>query len=292
MRKQKDVLWSEPFYWAVNPRVNIAGFHRAEPGWASRSTRPVMRDFDLWYVAAGRGRVLLDGRWHEYSAGEVFTIKPGQRYEEERADRSDPFQVYYLHLWPFGDAGSPFNKPLAARLPTRMSVAHQPRLAGLFAEIFEAWTLRREGSPMELKALAIRILDVLFTAIRRDAPAVPPPAYTKLLRAHDFLDHHWREEISLEDVAGHADLSASYLSALFRRHYGCSPMQYQIELRLRSAKMLLAQGGRIGDVAERVGFHSLHYFSRLFKRRSGLAPSQFARQYRSKQPDIESAPVP
>jgi AraC-like DNA-binding protein len=282
MSMQSPRLWTEGFYQAVNPRLNVVGFDRIEPAYFRRSTRPVNPDFDLWYVEAGQGQVFLDGRWHEGSAGDVITIKPGQRYEKERAGPHDPWHVYFVHLWPFGDAISPLNGLLAERLPARVRFGKLPLLGGFFSELFEAWTLRREGYQMEVKALAIRVLEVLFAAVRGEPRPLQPPAYARLLRGHDYLVRNHRMDLSVDDLADHADLSASYFSALFVRYYGCPPVQYMTDLRLRSAKLLLAKGERVGDVAEQVGFHSVHYFSRVFKRRLGLAPTQFVRQLRLK----------
>jgi AraC-like DNA-binding protein len=282
MSKQTPRPWTEDFYRAVNPRLNLAGYSRIEPAYFGRTTKPVNPDFDLWYVEAGRGEVFLDRRWHECSAGDVIVIKPGQRYEKERAGPHEPWQVFFVHLWPFGDALSPYNRPLAERLPTRIRFEKMPRLRDFFSELFEAWTLRHEGYLMEVKALAIRVLEVVFAAVRGEPRSLQTPSYARLLRAHDYLVRNSRIDLSIDDLADHADLSASYLSSLFVRYYGCPPIQYQIDLRLRSAKLLLAKGERVGDVAEQVGFHSVHYFSRIFKRRLGLAPTQFAQQCRQK----------
>jgi AraC-like DNA-binding protein len=282
MSKQMPRLWTEDFYRAVDPRLNVAGFNRVDPGYFWRATRPVNPDFDLWYVEAGQGQVFLDRRWYECSAGDVIVIKPGQRYENERAGPHDPWQIYFVHLWPFGDSLSLFNKLLAERLPTRIRFEKMPRLRDFFSELFEAWTLGREGYLMEVKALAIRVLEAVFSAVRGEPRSLQPPSYARLLRAHDHLVRNSRMDLSVDDLADYADLSASYLSALFVRYYGCPPIQYQTDLRLRSAKLLLAKGERVGDVAEQVGFHSLHYFSRIFKLRLGLAPTQFVRQLRLK----------
>ena len=269
-------LWTEDFYRSVNPTVNVAAFSRVEPGYFWRATRPVNPDFDLWCVESGEGEVCLDGRWHEASAGDVIAIQPGQRYEKERAGGREPWQMYFFHFWPFGDARSPLNKPLARRLPTRMRIETMPRLRGFFSELFEAWTLRREGYVMEAKATAIRILEAVFSVIRGEPAPHPPPSYAQVLRAHDHLVRNLQLDLSVDELAEHADLSASYLLALFKRHYGCSPIRYRIDLRLRSARLMLARGERVTDVAEGVGFHSLHYFSRMFRQRMGLSPTEFA----------------
>lgn len=282
MPERAPQLWTQDFYRAVNPRVNSIQFQRVAPDWVLRSGKPLIVDFDLWCVTGGKGRVCIDGRWHPFAAGEMITIKPGQRFVGERADPADPFQMYFLHLWPFGDGGSPYNRPLAERMPTNLALARFPEMERRFADLFEAHTVGGEEGLMEVKALAIRVLEILFAALRREAPSALPRAYARVLRAHEFLACNYARDLSIDEVAEHVDVSASYLSALFGRYYGCSPIQCLIDLRLRAAKLLLARDERVGDVAEQVGFHSLHYFSRMFKKHVGLSPTAFADRCRRK----------
>ena len=131
----------------------------------------------------------------------------------------------------------------------------------------------------------------LRRALKRAVPEIRevPANVAEQARAHqvirevlDRVHREFRKPLILSGLARDLGINASYLSSLFVRYYGCPPIQYQIDLRLRSAKLLLAKGERVGDVAEQVGFHSVHYFSRIFKRRLGLAPTQFARRCRGK----------
>jgi AraC-like DNA-binding protein len=283
MAKDALRLWTDEFYAAINPRVVVVGFQQSPPGHRFIPTRQVIQDFDLWYIASGCGAVKIDGRWTEFGAGDLVTLKPGQLYQEERADARDPHVQYWWHVLPFGDDPHGYSDALARRWPRKISVAHQPRLGPLFAELFEAYTTRPEGHPMWLKSLSIQILSQVFTALRHQGSATHlPRAYAKLMAARDFIVASSPRSISLDELAEHADLSASYLSALFRRYLGCSPVEYQIRLRLRLARKHLAEGLTVSEVAENVGFSSLHYFSRMFRRHEGQSPTEYARRCRRK----------
>ncbi|NLF31006.1 MAG: AraC family transcriptional regulator [Planctomycetes bacterium] len=275
-------LWNDAFYRAVDPLVQKMGLMPATPGQVFRPVHQLIEDFDLWYTVRGRGRVLIDEQWVDFAGGDLLLIRPGEHYREDQADATDPFEQYYVHVLPLGGRHDKLDRALAAAWPRRLSFAHQPALEGLFAELFEVWTARADGYDLRLKALMLSIFQIIFTRLRHETCETLPPAWPKLMRARDFIVRHHCRDLTLDEIAEAADLSSSYLLTLFRRHLGRSPIQYQTELRLRHARNLLARGTSVGEVADRAGFHSLHYFSRTFHRHVGLSPTAFAQRSRRK----------
>ena len=282
MSKVSNRLWSEGFYEAVNPRVLSAGFHRASGGWEAGPENRLQKDFDLWYVSAGSGSLKVDGRWIKFHRGDLITMKPGQNYQRERADRDDPFEIYFVHVLIFDRSGQRFESTLSRRWPAKIRTEHRPKLGTLFAELFESFTAAGRGFQLQVKSIMLQILDNIFVVLRHGEGTTPPPSYHKFLKARDYIEEQYKDIISLEEIAEYSDLSESYLSAMFRRYLSCSPVRYQIDRRLMAARLLLAKGRSVSDVAAEVGFNSLHYFSRIFKKHVGLPPSEFALLCRSK----------
>jgi AraC-like DNA-binding protein len=97
-----------------------------------------------------------------------------------------------------------------------------------------------------------------------------------LVRARQYAESHYRERITLRDLTTAAGLSASQLSALFRRFFGLPPVEYLINLRIKRAELLLVnQNLSISEVSDRTGFSDPLYFSRQFKNRTGVSPSTY-----------------
>jgi len=95
-------------------------------------------------------------------------------------------------------------------------------------------------------------------------------------RAVDLMKHDYRESLTLEQLSRQCGLGTSRLSELFRQKFGMSPIQYRNELRVKKAMQLLRYSDmNITQIAEYLGFHSLHYFSRFFKQQTGRSPSDF-----------------
>jgi AraC-like DNA-binding protein len=78
-------------------------------------------------------------------------------------------------------------------------------------------------------------------------------------------------------------VSPGYLSRAMRRHYGATPTEFVMGLRLAQATALLATtDDPVADIAHRCGFNSQSYFTRRFVRGYGVSPSRFRHQVQRK----------
>jgi transcriptional regulator GlxA family with amidase domain len=88
-----------------------------------------------------------------------------------------------------------------------------------------------------------------------------------------------RENLDLEAFAARHSISYSYFRRMFRKYTGISPLQYQMQLRIMTARELLAHSGKnVKEISFELGFESIHYFSRLFKDKVGVPPSEYVRK--------------
>lgn len=280
MSASDAILWTDDFFRAVRPAVFATGLHRATPDWVSPVKDQVQTDYDIWYVASGGGAVRVDNQWHTFQTGDLIAIKPGDAYQQERTDPAHPFQIYFTHILPFGRKGHPLDNVLSRAWPLKMSLLHRPDFAPLFERLFEVCTTRDRSDSLAVTGLALQMLDIVFDELRRPRQIPRPPrAYANLLRAKTFIEAEYGRDLRLADVAAHAELSLSHLSALFTQHLGCPPMEYLLRVRLREVKLQLARGARVKEAAQATGFQSPHYLSRLFRTRTGMSPTEFARRH-------------
>lgn len=279
---QLHILKNKNFYKAINPTVVSCGFHKAEPEWDSGPIGKVMTDLDIWYIIKGSGSVCISGNWYDFTTGDVITIHPGQIYKREKATHKDPFEMFYAHILPFETTEARHQKLLQKCWPNKIPLQTHPDIEQLFNHLFEACTTQPVGVELLTKAIAGQILYLIFNVLQKTQYAKThlPPAYSKLLQAKQYINKHYHEELTIEKIAEFCDLSASYLSTLFKRFLGISPIDYQISLRLRAAKLLLAKDTPVTTVAHNTGFNSIHHFSRIFKKKTGISPSGFAGMHR------------
>lgn len=98
----------------------------------------------------------------------------------------------------------------------------------------------------------------------------------------EYLDGHYYENISVDSIASRFFMSSSYFSHLFKKRANKSLVEYLNETRLRHAKALLENEElSVGEIALRVGFNDINYFSRIFKREVGVTPTEYRRGFKN-----------
>jgi len=94
-------------------------------------------------------------------------------------------------------------------------------------------------------------------------------------RAYAFMQSHFREQVTLTQLAALSTLSVSRFVTVFRHRYGCSPYRYLCALRIQHAQQLLLDGMPKSHVAAEVGFFDHSHFARHFRRICGMTPTMF-----------------
>lgn len=100
-------------------------------------------------------------------------------------------------------------------------------------------------------------------------------AFARIGASLAYLRDHYDQPLSIEQLAGQANMSASAFHEHFKRTTLLSPFQYLKRLRLLKAQqMLIGEGLGVAQVAHRVGYQSSSQFSREYKRQFARSPGE------------------
>jgi two-component system response regulator YesN len=92
----------------------------------------------------------------------------------------------------------------------------------------------------------------------------------------EYLEAHYAEEITLNNVAEQVNISPQYFSKLIKKSTGFNFIDWLSMLRVKKAKELLSSSNyTIKEVCFMVGYKDPNYFSRIFKKRQGMTPSEY-----------------
>jgi two-component system response regulator YesN len=94
-----------------------------------------------------------------------------------------------------------------------------------------------------------------------------------------YIDHHFAEKFTLNELAEQIPMSSSHLMALFKQSTGMTVWNYLMEVRMYRAKLLLLDYRlKIYEIANQVGYENGEHFSRLFKDYYGVTPKEYRKR--------------
>ena len=104
--------------------------------------------------------------------------------------------------------------------------------------------------------------------------------HTSIIKSvRKFIDDHYSEHITMEDVAASVSMSPSYLSALFKDKMSMTVHDYLIRVRIeKSIELLGRRDLSIKQVMQQCGIESQSYYNRIFKKMIGLPPGKYRNQ--------------
>ncbi len=135
------------------------------------------------------------------------------------------------------------------------------------------------GSSVPDEGVISALMTALVCAVTREKRnrRVPEKVPEALLKVRNLMESECEKPFSLGELAARAGYSVPHFSALFRKYFNSSPIEYLIRARLHRAAYLLRDSNRrIGEAAELAGYGDIFHFSKLFKKHFGKSPRDFS----------------
>jgi AraC family transcriptional regulator len=133
------------------------------------------------------------------------------------------------------------------------------------------------ASSLAIEGLALELIAEVSRPVGGSCPERSP---RWLGKARDFLDAHFREDVSLAATAAAAGVHPSHLARVFRRQLGSSVGEYVRAARVDFACRELARGEQpLAQIALAAGFTDQSHLARCVRQRTGMTPGAFRRRF-------------
>lgn len=245
-------------------------------------TAPLWRqELALMFILQGTGELRLEGNETAYAIGEgdLFVV--------------NSFQMYALQL----DVGA---LAIALLLSPTLLALLSPETAGAFvdcksflfgedgqepfdrlrkdfARAFRARFKQESKLSVHMRSRVAVLADNLYRNFM--VPDKRAESGRERLReAVEYIQEHYRENLTLKDLSEHTYLSASHLSHSFQKQMGISFTGYLVQVRLTHAAALLQGEASVTDIAYQTGFPNANAFIEAFKQYRGMTPGQYRRE--------------
>ncbi|WP_028549673.1 AraC family transcriptional regulator [Paenibacillus sp. UNC451MF] len=98
-----------------------------------------------------------------------------------------------------------------------------------------------------------------------------------------FLEKHLDRNLTLEEVSESLHIAKTRLKEIFKKGTGYSIMGYFARMKIEKAKQLIREEScSITEIAQELGFSSVHYFSKAYKKATGMSPTEYSRTVRAR----------
>lgn len=261
---------NEPGIGGYDPELRLEAY---------RFRRAFPKHFHEYYVIGcvedGRGSLVCNGVEHLLEPGSVMICNPGDLHACAESGAALDFRSLHIPRETMLDLAEGAAGRRALPVFSRNVVwdeeaarccrtLHQRVMDGSQENGREEWLL----------LLASRLLQLCGQAAEgrahRDA----------VERACAFMEGHYGERISLNQLSRLSGLSRSALLRAFTREKGATPYSYLVSLRVGAAKKLLERGVPPAEAALRTGFSDQSHFTNYFSRFIGLPPGAYRELFR------------
>lgn len=217
---------------------------------------------------------------YTFKDGMSFTAEPGDIIYLARGDKYTMrvFENSYIPVFVdflFETSENNFNS-------TMFRLRNSQKLCSLFKKLYELWLFK----PVAYKSFCFDILYEIYGRIVRQVNEdyIPTAQLFKLDKAKKIIsDEYSNTDLSVQAIADTLGMSAGHFRRLFKRAYGCSPIEYLKNVRISYAKkMLLCSDCSISEISEKAGFSDVSYFSKVFRQSEFCAPKKYRTYYKTK----------
>lgn len=149
----------------------------------------------------------------------------------------------------------------------------------LISKIYTAFREQDICYEMDVQQNISQIFEYIFRNFdswpRIEASRVQLSAQIRIQKMLKYIYENYAQMVTLEDIAGAANISRSEAGRCFKAYMGCSPVEALIQYRLQNAQRLLDETTfTLQEISYECGFHSVNYFSRQFRKNYGYAPGK------------------
>lgn len=151
-----------------------------------------------------------------------------------------------------------------------------PNIVACFMELIEICKIKEDPRRnLLIMSKSYALLFEIASALKDINPIITKESHPVVEQVINYIMEHYQEKISLNELASLTHVNKCYLTSLFKKSTGLTPIQYLIQYRISYACQLLKTNMTVNEICEQSGFQELTNFLIRFKQHTGSTPSQY-----------------
>ena len=228
---------------------------------------------ELFYIVGGKGQFLIQDQLYPVNPNNLVVINPNVTHTEVSLN-AQPLEYIVLGIEGIELATNESSNGQFNILDHFESLEISSCLRNILREMEQKNTGYEDVCQAYMEILIIRLMRNIALAVPTESQVVSGNRQCASVKR--YIDLHFKEALTLEQLAEDAHMNKYYLSHVFKREYGISPINYMITKRIEESKYLLAETDlSMSQIAQLLGFSSLSYFSQVFRRTQATTPMEY-----------------
>ena len=236
---------------------------------------------ELFFIVGGKGQFLIDDQLYPVDVNTLVMINPNVTHTEVSLN-AQPLEYIVLGIDGIELATSKTSNGQFSILDHYESMEISSCLRNILREMEQKNPGYEDVCQAYMEILIIRLMRTTTLAVPSEPQAISTNRQCAAVRR--YIDLHFKEPLTLEQLAEEGHMNKFYLSHAFKKEYGLSPINYMITRRIDESKYLLAETDlSMSQIAQLLGFSSLSYFSQVFRRTQDISPKEYRQSQRNTQ---------
>jgi AraC-like DNA-binding protein len=292
---------------------NISPYIREVRIWSISPLFGEWQDFDnvLTYIQSGEAEYIFNGQRYFLQAGDIIIMHPFCTHIV-KSNATIPFLQYILHFdMEYTGNNLPRNEVLERGVNNCYDKANLPKIEMYFREkpfiarlgakerkiveerfliMLHEYTYKKTGYELMLKSIALKLISIFIRSSDMELVEKTPVSKSlkKIEQAVSYIHVNYSNpDLNNLMVSEFSETTPNYLASIFKKYLNMSVHQYINHVRIEKAKWLITSDSfNFTEIADKIGYNSIHIFSRVFKSVAGKTPSEYLSQNLAKFDDI------
>ena len=254
----------------------IGQLQALKPHTSSRANLP---SYLFFLIEEGEGRLEYGGKSYALKAGDCVFIDCRRAYSH--STEGELWTLKWCHF--SGPSMAPVYEKYLERggQPVlRPEEETREAMASVWGKLMDVAGSGDYMRDMLINQHLSELLTLLMSESWHPETKRPAPRRASVMEVRDYLDRHYDEKISLDQLADRFYLSKFYLTHMFREQFGQTITAYLQAVRITHAKQKLRFSGEsLEAIALSCGFSTPAYFSRVFREVEGIPPGVYREKW-------------
>lgn len=242
------------------------------------STRENLNSYLFFIVLEGSGTLKYSDEEYELKAGDCVFLDC-RRYYAHSTSEKNLWKLKWVHFYG-PNMVSVYSKYSERGGKVCFATKQRKKYVTLLDEIYDIADSDDYIKDMKINDRLSSLLTLIMSESWDMEGSYVDSKRKSLQEVKEYIDEHFSEKMSLDELAKMGYVSKFYFTRLFKEQFGLSVNSYIIQMRITKAKELLRFSDKsIEEIGSECGMEDANYFARMFKKVEGISPREYRKQW-------------